>query len=337
MSRSAGLTGGLAARVTIIAMALLGLVFASSPTYAAEPFSAWLAGLRAEALRSGISPAAVRAGLGHAYLMPEVMARDRHQPELTLTFQRYRKLVVSPERIAEGRRQLAAHRAILQRVSRRYGVPAALIVALWGIESSYGAHTGQFPVVPALITLAYEGHGPRARYFRGQVLYALRIIAREGMPAVTLRGSWAGAMGQNQFMPSTYWHYAVHFAGAGAPNIWTSKADVFASAANYLSQVGWRRGAGWGVPVRLLRPVDPAEIGDDVNRPLSAWRRIGVRPLAGHRFPPWLERRAALVLPQGAKGPAFLVGPNFRALMNWNRSAFFGISAGLLADRIGRR
>ncbi len=337
MSRSAGLTGGLAARVAIIAVALLGLVFASCPAHAAEPFTAWLAGLRAEALRAGISPAAVKMGLDHAHLVPEVMARDRHQPEMTLSFGRYRALLVSPVRVAEGQRWLAAERSVLARVSHRYGVPPALIVALWGIESDYGARTGSFAVVPALVTLAYEGHGARARYFRGQVLYALRIIAREGVPPVTLRGSWAGAMGQNQFMPSTYWDYAVHFAGAGLPNIWTSKADVFASAANYLSQVGWRRGAGWGVPVRLSRPVDPAQVGDDVNRPLSAWRRIGVRPLAGHRFPSWLERRAALVLPQGAKGPAFLVGPNFRALMNWNRSVFFGISAGLLADRIGRR
>lgn len=331
MSRSLDFARRLAVLVLVLLVLAAGRASAQSP---GTPFATWLAGLRSEALAKGISPAVVAAALDHARLVPEVIRRDHHQPELTLTFGRYRNLLVTPARIAAGRHELAAHRRLLGRIARRYGVPSALIVALWGIESDYGVATGDFAVVPALVTLAYEGSGARAHYFRSQVFYALRIIARDRLRPAALRGSWAGAMGQSQFMPSTYWRYAVHFAGPGHPDIWHSTADIFASTANYLAQAGWRRGQGWGVRVRLLRPLHAQDVGYGENRPLKAWLHMGVRPLAGHRLPSWLANSAALVLPQGEPGPAYLVGPNFAALMNWNRSVFFGLAAGLLERRI---
>lgn len=305
-----------------------------------QDFPTWLESFKADALSKGIHQETLDSALGDIQPIDRVLELDRRQPEFTLTFQQYLAHVVTPARVKQGQKLLAANKTLLTDVSRKYHVPAKVIVAMWGIETDYGHATGGFSVVPALATLAYDGR--RSQYFRGELVNALKILDNGSISAKQMRGSWAGAMGQCQFMPSTYLRYAQDWSGSGSPDIWGKKADVFASAANYLSQLGWNSSVGWGRRVKLPKTLDPALIGLTVKKSYKDWNKLGVRQSNGKPLPKSAVV-VSLVRAETGKGSdvghgtPYLVTDNFRAYMSWNRSTFFALAAGMLADQIASR
>ncbi|MGE0255586.1 MAG: lytic transglycosylase domain-containing protein [Alphaproteobacteria bacterium] len=307
---------------------------ATAPAAAATDadFNNWLDGFRSEAAAKGISAATIEAALTGLEPIPRVIELDRKQPERTVTFDDYIGRILSPTRIATGRAKLVEHRAILEEVAQRFGVQPRFIVALWGIETSYGGYTGSFSVIGALATLAWEGR--RADYFRGELLAALKIVDQGHVRPASMMGSWAGAMGHSQFMPSSFLAYAIDWNGDGAKDIWGTHADVFASAANYLKSVGWNNDLTWGREVKLPAGFDAADADLKVAKTLTEWQKRGVRRADGGDLPE-RDLSASIVLPGGAGGPAFLVYDNYRAIMRWNRSLYFATAVGLLSDRIG--
>jgi membrane-bound lytic murein transglycosylase B len=317
---------------------LLAAGCTNSPASAASAnstdFSTWLQGVRSEAQARGISAHTIKVALSNVTPIPRVIELDHKQPEFTLTFADYIARVVPQTRVDKGRRLLAENRALLQRVSATYHVQPRFIVALWGIESDFGRITGDFPVIPALATLAYDGR--RSSYFRGELFDALRILEHGYIDLSTLRGSWAGAMGQNQFMPSSYLRYAVDYSGKGRRDIWGDRADVFASTANYLAQVGWKGDQTWGREVRLPAGFDAGLADPSTRKTIAGWNAMGVR-LANGDLLPETPSEGSIVLPAGEGGPAYLIYDNYRAILKWNRSIFFATAVGLLADRIGDR
>ena len=300
----------------------------------ADPgFDRWVNEFKNEARSRGISPSLLDDAFRDVKPLPRVLELDRKQPESTMTFVQYKKHVISPKRTQQGREMLTQHRDLLTEVGAYYGVPPRFIVALWGIETSYGRNTGGFNVIEALATLAYDGR--RSQYFRGELLNALQILQEGHASLPTMKGSWAGAMGQSQFMPSSFLRLAVDFDQDGRKDIWTSHADVFASAANYLSQSGWRTGETWGRTARLPKGFDHRETGLKITKPLPTWHKMGVRRGDGGNLP-MVSMNASIILPDETLTPAFLVYHNFRVLMKWNRSFYFATSVGLLADAIIR-
>jgi len=238
--------------------------------------------------------------------------------------------VVTQQKINDGRAALAENQALLSRVHQRFNVQPRFIVALWAVESDFGRTMGNYSVVSALATLAFEGR--RAAYFRPELIAALRIIDQGHVRTEAMLGSWAGAMGQCQFMPSTFLSYAVDFDGDGRRDIWNNRADVLGSIANYIGQLGWRGDQGWGRSVVVPPNFDTKMTGLEVRRPTADWSRMGVRtadasPLSGVD--------ASLVMPDGGGGPALLVYDNFRTIMKWNKSTYFAAAVGMLADGIG--
>ena len=295
-------------------------------------FATWLRDFKLEARQRGISQRTLNTALDQVTPLPHVIELDHRQPEFTLTFDEYVARVVSDARVDRGRELLDEYQGLLSRVGARYGVEPRFIVALWGIESDFGRSTGDYSVVQAVATLAYDGR--RSSYFRGELIDALRILDLGYIDLANLRGSWAGAMGQSQFMPSSYLRYAVDFEGKGHRDIWHNPADVFASTANYLAQLGWQSGQSWGREVKLPPNFDTALAELAVQKSGQEWQAIGVRQLDGRPLgEPALA--ASIVLPTDEESPAYLVYDNFRTLMRWNRSVFFATSVGLLADRIG--
>jgi membrane-bound lytic murein transglycosylase B len=295
------------------------------------PFDEWLAAFRAEALASGISAATLDAAFAGLEPLERVIERDRNQPEFTLDFRTYVTRVASQSRIDEGRRMLEEHRALLEDVAGRYGMPPELLAAVWGVESNFGRTQGDFSVVQALATLAYDGR--RGAMFRRELLNALRILDEGHVALEQMKGSWAGAMGQLQFMPSTFIDYAEDGDGDGRKNIWESPADALESAARFMSSQ-WRPGLRWGREVRLPERFDLEVAGLETGKPLAEWQTLGVRLADGSNLPE-ASVTASLILPDDAAEPAFLVYQNYRALMRWNRSHFFSLAVGHLADRIG--
>jgi len=304
--------------------------FVFFPAHAAD-FPTWLQGLEQSAIEAGIAPEVVHAALDTTEPDERVIELDQKQPEKTVTFDHYAHHIVSPERVAQGQRLLDDYADVLDGVSRRTGVPPQVIVALWGIESSFGHDSGHYNIVNSLATLAYEGR--RADFFRKELLDALRILDQEHIPASSLRGSWAGAMGQCQFMPSTYLRYAADGDGDGRRDIWNNTSDVFDSIAHYLAAEGWDADLTWGREVELEQDISADDIGLDHKHPLAEWAAKGVRSLGGGALPK-RDLEASLVQPDGADGRSFLVYDNFRALMRWNRSTYFATAVGLLADRM---
>lgn len=313
----------------LLVVAVVTLALGGGVARAATEFSVWLAELRSEARAAGISERTLDRALADVAPIPRVVELDRRQPEGRMTFREYRDRVISRARIEKGRRLLREHGELLGRIEARYGVPAEIIVALWGIESSYGEHTGGFSVIGALATLAHDGR--RSSFFRGELLSALRILEAGDIAPEAMNGSWAGAMGQSQFMPSTYLAYAVDGNGDGRRDIWHSHADVFASMANYLSSMGWDRQYIWGREVRVTNGVRSS--GLDERRPLRRWQEAGVRRADGGDLPVAAIDASLLRMDDGS-GPSYLVYDNFRVLMRWNRSTYFATSVGLLANAI---
>ncbi|MFY8092893.1 MAG: lytic murein transglycosylase [Niveispirillum sp.] len=311
---------------------LAGLVV--SPALAAPDFQQWLGDLKAEALREGIRPATVDTALTGIAPIPRILELDGKQPERTITFDTYLSRAVTKTRIKKARERMVTHKALLAQVSKKYGVPPRFIVALWGMETDFGGNMGGFKVVDALATLAYDGR--RSAFFRAELLKALRILDEGHIAPDRMLGSWAGAMGQCQFMPSSFFKYAQDGNGDGRRDIWATPADVFASAANYLATVGWNPDQTWGRAVRLPKGADSAAWAglDKQALPLSAWARRGLRAADGKPLPK-ATIDAWLVQPDGPKGKAFLVYGNYRTIMDWNRSTYFATAVGILADHIG--
>jgi membrane-bound lytic murein transglycosylase B len=297
-------------------------------------FTAWLQELRAEAVTLGIRPQTLDAALTGLRPLMRVIELDRKQPEDTLTYAQYVERTLPASRVQKGLRLLHEHRALLQEIGIKYDVPPGLIVALWGIETDFGRATGNFPVLASLATLAYDGR--RSAFFRHELLEALKIVDAGHVRPEAMTGSWAGAMGQTQFMPSSFMQYAVDYNGDGRCDIWTTLADVFASTANYLASSGWHGREPWGhrvvLPADFAVPTSTAES----SKALSAWQALGVRRADGGALPVEIES-ASLVLPSGATSPAFLVYPNYQVLLKWNRSHYFALTVGQFTDQLERK
>ena len=326
-------TSRIAASVALVG-ALLVAGASAAQEASVESFAEWRKGVRSEALDLGISAVTFDAAFAGIEPIPRVIELDRSQPEVTITFAQYVERVVPESRVAQGRKLLADHRDLLEPIGRKFGVPPRFIVALWGIETSYGKYLGGFPVIGSLATLAHDGR--RSAYFRQELLQALRILEDGHITPNEMVGSWAGAMGQSQFMPSSFVRYAVDYDGDGKRDIWSTQADVFASAANYLAQAGWRTGETWGRRVRLPAGFDHTLSGLEVKKSLAEWQAMGLRRADGEDLPQ-AAMSGSVVLPGGEGGPAYLVYDNYRTIMRWNRSFYFATSVGLLADRIGGR
>jgi len=310
---------------------IVPLSLGTATTSAADAFDNWLRGVRQEASRKGVRRPTLNASLRGVRPIPRVLALSRRQPEFTLTLDRYLRIVLTEERISKGRKRFARHRAQLRRAGRANGVQPQFIVALWGVETKYGAITGGFPVIGALATLAYQGR--RRRFFRSELINALKIIDQGHITVERMMGSWAGAMGQNQFMPSSFLRFAVDGNGDGRRDIWGSLPDVFHSSANYLRRVGWRRGESWGREVRLPANFKRSLINRRKRVTVATWRRLGVRRIDGGPLP-GANLRGRVIMPAHHGGRAFLVYQNFRAIKRWNNSDYFAIGVGMLADRI---
>ncbi len=327
--------------IALLALALLpaGGQYGGAPAGAAEEqavdFAGWLEALRAEALGQGISAATLDAALAGVEPIPRVIELDRSQPETTLTFEQYMDRVVPNSRVEKGRARLRENAAALEAVRAAFGVQPRFIVALWGIETNFGQYTGGFSVIASLATLAHDGR--RSAYFRAELLDALRILEQGHITPAAMMGSWAGAMGQSQFMPSSFVRFAIDFDGDGKRDIWATKADVFGSAANYLAKSGWRGDQTWGRKVSLPDNFDVSLADLKISKPLAGWQALGVRRANGQNLPIVAGMMGSIVFPGGEGGPAFLVYDNFKTTLKWNRSTYFAMAVGHLADRIAGR
>ena len=313
----------------------LALSFISVPVFAAEPsppppFDPWLVELSSEAKSRGISNELLARALGGISPIKRVIELDRRQPEFSMTFWSYLTKSVNDKRIKKGREMLAKHKTLLAKVSEKMGVPPRFLVAFWGLETNFGSYTGVFPVVGALVTLAHDRR--RSKFFRAQLLAVLELMDQGNFP-IDVKGSWAGAMGNHQFIPTTYRDFAVDFDGDGKRNLWTSLPDIFASAANYLGRSGWDAKRTWGREAQLPENLDLSLTGLEVRKSLADWQNLGVRKMGGGDLPK-VEIEASVILPAGYQGPAFLVYKNFRTIMMWNRSIYYALAVGHLADRL---
>jgi len=297
-------------------------------------FARWLADFKQEARESGVSDVILEAAFEGVKPSPRVVKLDRSQPETIQTFQDYFEKRVTPFRIELGRKQFREHRKLFQQIESRFGVQGRFIAAFWGMETSYGRFSGGHYVIGALTTLAYDPR--RAKFFRKQLMDALIILDEGHITVDKMKGSWAGAMGQTQFMPSTFRAYAMDGDGDGKINIWESKADAFASAANYLSDIGWRSDQTWGREVLLPSNFDQGLIKGKVKKTLAEWQILGVRKMFGKNLPK-RDLVATVVQPDGPGERAFITYPaNYSAILDWNHSHKFAISVGTLADAIAR-
>lgn len=308
----------------------------AAPTAPAEQaeqagFAAWVAEVSRDALAAGIRPTTVQQALGSAQLQPRVIELDRAQPEFTRTPWAYLDTAVSPQRVAQGQAKRAEYQVPLDAAAARYGVPAEVVTAIWGMESNYGQNFGSFRTVDALATLGYEGR--RRGWARSELLAALRILDQGDIAPERMEGSWAGAMGHTQFLPSVFLAYAIDADGDGRRDIWGSVPDVTASTANFLQHSGWRSGEPWGVEVQLPPGFDYARADPGVRQTSAQWAAEGLRAIDGQPLP--TIEAASVAIPAGARGPAFLVGGNFRALLRYNNSVNYALAVGLLARQIG--
>ncbi len=304
---------------------------APRPMLTDAEFSACLTRFTAQAKKAGISEPIINESLGKASLSKRVLELDRQQPEFTTTFADYFNRRVTDHRVAQGRALWQQHRALLDSVEQKYGVPAPYLLAFWGLETNFGSYFGNMKVVDSLATLACDTR--RSEFFTIELMNALRVLDEGDIAPNKMLGSWAGAMGNFQFMPSSYLKNAVDFDGDHKRDLWNSKADSMASAAKFLQSLGWNQNERWGREVKLPRNFPFLEAGLKNNKPISEWRKLGITnadnsPLAQ------ADMNASLLVPSGYQGPAFLVYDNFNVIMRWNRSEFYAIAVGQLADEI---
>ncbi|TQV79224.1 lytic murein transglycosylase [Denitrobaculum tricleocarpae] len=296
-----------------------------------QDFLNWVEAFKREARAKGISQEILDSSFKDIAPVKRVIELDRRQPEFSLTFWTYLNRSVNDARVKKAQELMVQHARLLSEVERKYGVQARFLVSFWGLESNFGSNTGGFKVIPALATLAHDAR--RADFFRTQLINALQIIDNGDIASSRMTGSWAGAMGQVQFIPSTFLGHAVDADGDGRRDLWNSMPDIFSSAANFLSNLGWNDSETWGREVKLPPGFDLELIGFQTKKTVGDWQALGVRRADGRNLPV-ANVEGSLVLPAGHKGPAFLVYGNFRATLKWNNSIFYAIAVGHLADRI---
>ncbi len=307
------------------------LVQAPRAEAATQSFEAFLDGVRADARRAGIRPAVLQQALSGLRPNDRVLELDRRQPEFTQTWEQYRDARLTQARIDAGRRAFADNRATLEAVQARFRVSPRVVVAIWGVETNYGGFTGNMNVIEALATLAWDGR--RSAYFRNELIAALKILDAGHVTPERMRGSWAGAMGHPQFMPSNFDRLAVDMDGDGRRDIWDNRADALGSIAHYLSRSGWREEELWGREVLLPPGFNPEEARRENTRPLREWAQLGVRRADGGPLPV-ADMEAAILLPGGAGGQAFAVYANFNVIRRYNPSNFYALAVGMLSDRV---
>jgi membrane-bound lytic murein transglycosylase B len=289
-------------------------------------FNAWLDAFKQEALAKGISPEVINDAFANVSAPNEkVIGHDHTQPEKTKTFPGYMAGFMTERKIDQAREEWESHRDILNQVEAQYQVPAWVLLSLWGTESHFGERQGSFSIIGSLTTLAYDGR--RSQFFRSQLLDALTILQQEHIVAADLTGSWAGAMGQTQFMPSSFLKFAVDFDGDGKKDIWQSDADALASMANYLHQKGWNPKEGWGIKVQL--PANYIVQDNKEYKPLAEWQKMGIKKIKGPK-----SQMARLVVLDNNLSESYLVFSNYDVIMDWNHSTYFATGVGLLADAI---
>ncbi len=307
---------------TASALPLLLAAIEVAPALADTSFAAFLASVRAEAIADGIAPATVDRAFAGLRPNAKVLELDNRPAELTQSWEHYRSTRVSDQRVSAGRQAVQANSVVLTEIGRRYGVDAGVIVAIWGLETNYGGYTGGFGVIEALATLALDGR--HDGFFRTELISALRILDHGDITLSRMTGSYAGAMGQPQFMPSSYLNYAVDFDGNGRRDIWDDRNDALASIANYLAKSGWRPGEPWGQLIRV-----PAGFTADRNgRKLAEWAQLGVRRADGSGFSR-PDASGAVVMPDGIGGEAYMTYANFGVIRLYNPSDLYALSVGL--------
>jgi len=294
----------------------------------------WLEALKAEVIEKEIRVSTFEQALSNFKPIQRVIDLDRRQPEFTLTFDQYLRRVVPKQRVIRGRKKLTKHKMLLNEIGKKYGVQPRFIVSLWGVETDFGRIDGGFPVIHALATLAIDGR--RSKFFRGQLITAIRILDQGHITLDKMRGSWAGAMGYFQFMPSSFVSFAIDYDNDGKRDIWQNKKDAFASAANYLSKSGWRNDQTWGREVRIPKGFDKKLIGLKIRKDVSEWRDLGVLRVDGSALP---KRNliGSIVMLNGPNSRVFLTYSNYQTILKWNRSNFFAVAVGTLAEEIGRK
>lgn len=324
----------LSRRALLAAAPLLAVPLGGGNAAAAgSDFNGFLAGVRRDAQAQGVRPATVDLAFRHVQFLPRVVELDRKQPERKMTFAEYLGKVVTQQRLDDARQKLVENWGLLQQVWQRFQVQPRFVVSLWGVESDFGRTMGSYSVPAALATLAYEGR--RGPMFRAELIAALKILDQGHVRADNMMGSWAGAMGQCQFMPTTFLTYAVDFDGDGRRDIWNTRSDVLGSIGHFVSRLGWRGNESWGRQIVVPGNFDARLAGLESRRPIAEWAQLGVRPAGGAPFS-GREPAGSVVLPDGVSGTALLVFDNFRAIKKWNNSNYFAAAVGYIADSIDR-
>ena len=318
----------------LLIVALFTVSFHTERTLGADAeqdFASWLKGIRSDALAAGVNEEILDPILTDIELLPRVIELDRNQPEGRLSLEEYLSRVVPQSRITFARDRLKKHALTLGNVESDYLVQRRFIIALWGIESDFGRFTGGYSVINSLSTLAYDGR--RSEFFRSELIDALKILSIGEVSNSQMKGSWAGAMGQCQFMPSSFHRFAVDYDKNGKRDIWDSLPDVFASIANYLHRSGWKFDQTWGREVTLPANFDLTFIGLEHVNTIQGWQDMGVRRADGADLP-GRQLSAAIILPDGPGSTAYMVYDNFRNIMKWNRSTYFAVAIGILSDQL---
>ena len=313
---------------------LLFVIITNNLSAKTEEFSIWIDNFKIRAEKSGISKTTIDETLNRVKLIPRIIELDRNQPEFTLTLSQYLRNVVSKKRIKKGISKIRENWELLETISNKYNVQPRFIVALWGIETDFGRVTGGFPVIDALVTLSYDGR--RSKYFSKELINALKIIDQGHISYDQMVGSWAGAMGQTQFMPSSFLNFAQDYDNDGRKDIWGTKEDALASAANYLSKLKWNNNETWG---REVIVNDNFNLIDDEltlqnKKKISDWQSLGVRRMDGSDLPKKNIEGYLIKIKDTNKERYFLVYQNFKRILKWNTSNYFAISVGILSDSI---
>lgn len=300
---------------------------------AQDSWRQFVSDLRAEAIQQGVEPSFFDRTFKHIRPNRSIRQYAVSQPEHRLRFDKYRRTRGSKYRILMGKRNYKKNKVMLDQIGREFGVDPCFITSFWGMETSYGTFMGSFPVIKSLATLAYNSK--RKKFFRQELLFALQIVQGGHVNMRDYKGEWAGASGQPQFLPSSWRHYAVDYNRDGKKDIWKTKADVFASIANYVKQKGWKTGEPWAIEVRTPRSFDMSLEGRKTTKPVSDWNAMGVRTLTGQELP-YQNLNASIVKPYG--GPTFLAFDNFKVIMKYNASTYYAGTIGHMADKIcGRK
>lgn len=317
---------------------VVALLVFSSVAYAKDEvidkvaFQQWVGEVRVMAHNAGISQKTIDVALSDVKPVEKAISLDKGQPFKTKTFDEYIQMAVPDFRVQMAKKKYMENKKLLEQVGAKYNVQPRFIVALWGIESDFGRNQGKFDVIDALATLSFEGR--RREFFTKELMSALTILDKGHIEKANLKGSWAGAMGQTQFMPSSYLELAADFDKDGKRDIWSTKADVFASIANYLSRRGWDNKTTWGRKVSLPDDFDKNLIGKEVEKDLEQWAALGVKSSNGGPLPNREGLKASVIKPEDDKKETYLVYSNYKTILKWNRSLYFATAVGILSDGI---